>query len=199
MNQHINYYLNALKRICPELTPLELEQFAEGLTVTTLDKNEFYIKSGEIQPYNGFIIKGLVREFYTNEEGNERNLEFLAENQYACDYPSFMEQTPSPFSYQCLEPTIFINIPMGHIEMAYQTIPTFERYGRLAMEQNVKQQQQRIIRLLSKNAEQRYLLFIEQYPQLFQRISISHLCSYLGVERQTLTRIRKKLAHSDKK
>ncbi len=195
MDNNITYYLNALKAFCPELTPIELEQFSQGLTVTTLDKNDFYIKSGDIQKYKGFIIKGLVREFYTDEEGNERNLDFLAETAYVSHYPAFMKQTPSPFSYQCLEPTIFVNIPMGHVSKAYETIPNFERYGRLAMEKTLTEQQQRVISLLSQNAEQRYLLFIKQYPQLFKRIPISHLCSYLGVERQTLTRIRKKLLH----
>ncbi len=193
MNEHINDYLNALTALCPQLTDTELGQFSEGLTVSSLDKNDFYIQSGDIQQYNGFIVKGLVREYYTDEQGNERNIEFLVENQYACDYPAFIEQTPSPFTYQCLEPTVFVNLPVGHIDKAYENLPNFERYGRLAMEKALKRQQQRLISLLLHNAEQRYLLFIEQYPQLFQRISISHLCSYLGVERQTLTRIRKKL------
>ncbi len=193
MNQPIINYLNTIKNICPELTATELEKFSEGLTVSTLQKNDFYIKTGNIQQYSGFIVSGLIREIYTDSDGNERNIEFLAENQYASHYPAFMAKTPSPFSYQCLEPTIFVNIPVGHIDKAYETIPNFERYGRLAMEEALKRQQQRLISLLSQNAEQRYLLFIKQYPQLFKRIPISHLCSYLGVERQTLTRIRKKL------
>ncbi len=104
-----------------------------------------------------------------------------------------MEQTPSPFSYQCLESTIIVNLPIGHIENAYKNIPKFERYARLGMEAKCKKLQQRLIDLLSQNAEQRYINFVEQYPELFKRISVSHLCSYLGVERQTLTRIRKKI------
>ncbi len=49
MNQHINYYLTLIQKVCPELTFSEIAQFAEGLTVSTLNKNDVYIKSGEIQ------------------------------------------------------------------------------------------------------------------------------------------------------
>ncbi len=123
-------------------------------------------------------------------------IEFMAENQDVGHYPAFMKKTPSPFSYQCLEPTIMINIPIGHMNKAYQYIPKWNYYGRLAMENAFTAQKKRIVSLLSQTAEQRYLLFIEQYPHLFQRVPVTHLCSYLGVERQTLTRIRKKLSQT---
>lgn len=197
MHQYIEYYLDYLLRFCPELTQDDCELFREGLTVTQLNKGDFYSKAGEIQQYNGFVVSGLIRELYIDEWGNETNVEFICENEYACHYPAFMEKTPNPFSYQCLEPSIIVNLPIDHIHNAYLKIPNFERYGRLAMEKKSKKLQQRLISMLSQNAEQRYLTFIKQYPKLFSRISISHLCSYLGVERQTLTRIRKKIAKND--
>jgi DNA-binding MarR family transcriptional regulator len=56
-------------------------------------------------------------------------------------------------------------------------------------------QQRRIESFLFENAETRYLDFIKENPDLFNRVSLSYLASYLGIERQSLTRIRKKLAH----
>jgi DNA-binding MurR/RpiR family transcriptional regulator len=58
----------------------------------------------------------------------------------------------------------------------------------------LKIQQKRIEGFLFDNAETRYLDFIEENPDLFNRVSLSYLASYLGIERQSLTRIRKKLA-----
>ncbi len=69
-----------------------------------------------------------------------------------------------------------------------------ERYGRLVAEEVLKIQQKRIESFLFETAEDRYIKFINEDPDLFNRVSISHLCSYLGIERQTLTRIRKKLS-----
>jgi CRP/FNR family transcriptional regulator, anaerobic regulatory protein len=81
------------------------------------------------------------------------------------------------------------------IQYNYQQFPAFERYGRLIAEEILKRQQARIESFIFQTAEERYLNFIEYHPTLFNRISLSHLCSYLGIERQSLTRIRQKLAN----
>jgi CRP-like cAMP-binding protein len=80
------------------------------------------------------------------------------------------------------------------MQWAYKTFPKFEKYGRLITEEILKMQQHRIESFIFQTAEERYLDFIKQNPDLYNRISLSHLCSYLGIERQTLTRIRQKLA-----
>lgn len=193
MTKEIKEYLNHIGLICPELTEIELKEFSERLTVSKIKKNDFYIKKGSIQNQGGFLIKGLIRAFHTDDNGNEKNIYFIPENEYTFHYSSFMDRKPCPLSFQCIEPSIIINFPIDHIHNAYNKIPYFEKYGRLILEQKLKQQQERLESFLYCNAEQRYIDFTHQYPQLFKRISISQLCSYLGVERQTLTRIRKKL------
>jgi CRP-like cAMP-binding protein len=193
MTRSLEKYFYHLKSVCPELTDVELEQFSKGLTVSKFDKNNFYITSGNIQSQGGFIVEGLIRAFHTDDLGNEKNIYFKSENEYAFHYASFMLKNPSPLSFQCLEPSIIVNLPIDHIHKAYKEIPKFEKYGRLVTEQRVNNQQERLESLLYQNSEQRYINFTNQYPQLLNRITISQLCSYLGVERQTLTRIRKKL------
>lgn len=194
MTEEIKKYLDHIKIICPELSEDDLSQFSEGLTVTQLNKNDFHITAGQIQKQGSFLVKGLVRAFHTDDFGNERNIYFVPENEYTFHYASFMDKKPSPLSFQCIEPSTIINFSIDHLHKAYEQIPKFERYGRLIVEEKLKNQQQRLEGLLFQNTEQRYIDFVNQYPQLFNRISISQLCSYLGVERQTLTRIRKKIA-----
>ncbi|WP_227548729.1 hypothetical protein [Moraxella catarrhalis] len=53
----------------------------------------------------------------------------------------------------------------------------------------------RIDSLLITDGQTRYVRFIETNPKLAARISVSDLSSYLGMSRQMLTRIRKKLGH----
>jgi hypothetical protein len=63
----------------------------------------------------------------------------------------------------------------------------------LIAEQILIKKQERIESFLFENAEERYLKFVENHSNIINRISVSHLSSYLGIERQSLTRIRKKL------
>ncbi len=190
----IKQYLQHIKSVCPELTDAQLRRFSRGLTVCERSKKDFYITAGEIQQRGGYLIKGLIRAFYSDDSGNEKNIYFIPENEYAFHYLSFMDKKPCPLSFQCLEPCIMVNFSIDHLHQAYNDMPQFERYGRRILEQKLKIQQQRLESFLFQSAEQRYIDFTRQYPQLFNRISLSQLCSYLGVERQTLTRIRKKIA-----
>ena len=197
MSTEIETYLNSIKKTCPELTEKDILYFSEGLTITKLEKNDFYITVGQIQMQGGFLTSGLVRAFHTDQNGDEKNIYFIPENDYTFHYATFVMQNPCPLSFQCLEPSIIINFPVDHLQKSYERNPKFERYSRLILEEKLKLQQERLESLLYQNAEQRYKNFISQYPQLFNRITITHLCSYLGVERQTLTRIRQKLSQKN--
>lgn len=194
MSDEIKRYLSHIKATCSELTEKELNEFSLGLTVTKLNKGDFYIKTGQIQKQGGFLIDGLIRAFYTDNRGNEKTIYFIPENDYTFHYASFIDNKPSPLCFQCLEPSIIICFTPNHLQNAYRQLSKFDKYGRLIVETKLKMQQERLESLLYKNAEQRYVEFSNQFPQLLTRISVSHLCSYLGVERQTLTRIRKKLS-----
>jgi hypothetical protein len=70
----------------------------------------------------------------------------------------------------------------------------FERNGRLIAEEVLRQQQRRIESFQFDSAEQRYLDFIKEHPELFNRVSLTHLSSFLGIERPSLSRIRKRIA-----
>lgn len=196
MQKEIQVYLKHLKSVCPEFTSEELLQFSEGLTITKLKKGSIYIAAGKIQKQGGFLASGLIRAYHTDDFGNEKNIYFIPEEEYTFHYASFMDKKPCPLTFQCLEPSIIINFPIEYLRDAYDRFPKFDRYGRLVVEGKLKIQQQRLESFLFQNAEQRYLDFVNDFPQLFNRISISQLCSYLGVERQTLTRIRQKLSKS---
>jgi CRP/FNR family transcriptional regulator, anaerobic regulatory protein len=187
--------LNSVRAICPNLTDLELSEFALKLTSKELKKKIFFLQSGKIQKAIGFIAKGLVRSFFIDQDGNEITVGFYSEGDYATHYPAFITQKPSRYSIQCLEPTTMICLSFEDMQWIYQQLPGFEKYGRLIAEEILKRQQARIESFIFQTAEERYLDFIEHQPTLFNRISLSQLCSYLGIERQTLTRIRQKLAH----
>ena len=187
--------LNSIKSICPAFTDFELSQYASKLKFTDLKKKDFFLQAGETQKFLGFVTSGLIRSFYIDKDGNERTVGFYPEGDYATHYPAFITQNPSKYSIQCLEPTIFACLSFEDLQWVYGQSQNFERYGRLVAEEVLKRQQGRIESFVFQTAEERYLHFMERFPSLFNRISLSHLCSFLGIERQSLTRIRQKIAH----
>lgn len=194
MEQATDLFLKSAKTICPSMTADELSLFASKLSPKDLKKKDLFLQAGKVQKAIGFIAEGLVRSFYIDNEGNEITVGFYKEGDYATHYASYIARKPSLYTIQCLEPTKMLCLGYEDHQWIYQQSANFERYGRLITEEILKRQQARIESFIFESAEQRYLHFIENNSALFNRISLSHLCSYLGIERQSLTRIRQKLS-----
>jgi CRP-like cAMP-binding protein len=194
LEKAVNTYLNAVRTLCPNVSHTALNYLKSGLRVVELQPKHFFNHANVIQQEIGFVFQGLIRAFYIDIQGNEITVNFVQENRYATHYTAFITRTPGKYYFQCIEPTILVNLSYDHIQAGYDKFPDIERYGRLIAEEVLKFQQKRIESFLFDTAEQRYLDFIKENPDLFNRVSLSHLSSFLGMERQTLTRIRQKLA-----
>lgn len=188
-------FIESVRTICPKLSADELSLFASKLVFQALKKKEIFLQAGKVQNAIGFIAEGLVRSFYIDDSGNEITVGFYKEGDYATHYPAFITRQQSRYTIQCLEPTKMLCLTYEDQQWIYQQSAGFERYSRLITEEILKRQQARIESFIFETAEQRYLNFIKNHPALFNRISLSHLCSFLGIERQSLTRIRQKLSH----
>lgn len=188
-------YLESVRRICPQILDAEVEQFATRLSVQEFRKKDSFVRAGKVQKAIGFVATGLTRSFFVDRNDDEITVGFYAEGDYVTHYPAFITRRPSRYSIECLEPTTMVCLAYEDMQWIYDHLPGFEKYGRLIAEEILKIQQARIESFIFQTAEERYLDFIKHRPGLFNRISLSNLCSYLGIERQSLTRIRKKLAH----
>jgi len=144
-----------------------------------------------------FLSQGLVRAFYLTDKGDEKTSWFIGENEFITDYPSFLTESPSQYFFETLEPCITVFLPKKAIDKGYETYPSLQKYGRLVAEYIIGVQQERIESLLFKSAKQRYIEFLKSPQNLINRVSQKHLASFIGIERQSLTRIRKQL-HSKK-
>lgn len=195
MESEASFFVESVRKFCPNATDNELLQFSSKFTFEELNKKDFFLEFGKVQKAIGFIAKGLVRSSFIDNGGNEITVGFYAEGDYATHYATFLTQQPSKYSIQCLEPTTMVCLSFEDMQWIYENLPSFEKYGRLVAEEILKRQQARIESFIFQTAEERYLDFIKSNSTLFNRISISQLCSFLGIERQSLTRIRQKLAH----
>ena len=193
MKQEFKKYIESYIELFPNLNLEEVAFLKSYLTIEEYSKKSFLFKSGEVQKEIGFVCKGLLRRYYINEKGNKITTGFVNENKYVTDYPAFIRQIPSKYFIECLEPSIIIKLPYDKIQEGYDKFKRSEMYGRLIAEYVLTVQTDRVESFLFKNAEERYLDFIQQNKDIINRISLSHLASHLGIERQSLSRIRSKL------
>jgi CRP-like cAMP-binding protein len=176
---------------------------AERVFVTSLfkektyKKGDFFLSEGQICRQVGFIVRGLMR-YYINHDGEEKTYSFSQENQYVCNYESFLPQSSSSKIIQALEDCDVLVISHSDLQLLYANVREGERYGRIAIEFVFLQLLKDINSFYTETPKLRYERFLQNHADLQQRISQYHIASFVGVKPQSLSRIRKKnLANTD--
>jgi CRP/FNR family transcriptional regulator, anaerobic regulatory protein len=187
-------FIDKMQVICPDITDDELTEFEKELYVNHFKKKEFIFDSTKPQDRIAYITSGMIRSYYINEQGSEITAWFVKEFDFVSDYPAFLNDAKSNYLFEAIEHTTVVIIPKILILKAYETSPKFQKFGRLIAEEAVQFLQGRIESFLFKSATERYVEFMKNENELFNRLSVEHIATYLGVERQSLTRIRKKLS-----
>ncbi|MEL7529915.1 MAG: Crp/Fnr family transcriptional regulator [Bacteroidota bacterium] len=178
------------------LTPEDCALFEPYLRSLALPKQTFLLRQGEVCRDIGFVEKGAFRVYYL-KDGKEINTRFVFENDYTVDYGSFLHQTPSQYFIQSLEESKLILFDQAALIDGYKRSKNWERFGRQIAEQSFLMTTARVESFLFLDGKQRYLQALELYPTLFERVPLYHIASYLGMERESLSRLRRKIAGRD--
>ncbi len=176
------------------LSDKELTDFCSLFQKKTIKKKEFLLREGEICKFEGFVTKGLLRVFHIDTNGFEQVLYFAIENWWITDIDSFTNEIPSQLFIEALEDSEVLLISKKDKEFAYANLPEIEKLFRVMTQKTHVALQRRMIDNLSKTADQRYLDFIEKYPQLNQRLTSLQIAAYLGISHEFLSKIRKKIS-----
>ena len=162
----------------------------EKVESLTFKKGEVILKGGEICKYLFIVENGLLRNFYYDGKGNDITHWFAKEKMIITAPESFFNQEKSFFNIEAIEDTRVIAIRFEVLEKAFEGSKAIERFGRILTTQIMITLGRKIIDLQTKNAEARYNEVIENYPDIFRRVNLGHIASYLGMTQQSLSRIR---------
>ncbi len=180
------------------LTEHEEATLVAKLKKRTYLKGQYIVQGGDVSKYQTFILSGKVRTFYLDDNGNEHIIAFGIEEWWVGDICSFTTQTPAEFNTQCLENTTVLQLSYNDMEQLYEEIPQFERYFRLIVQKAYGNMSKRIVRNHSMSAKERYLLFIDTYPEIVHRVPQYMIASYLGITKEFLSNIRKQITDEAK-
>ena len=176
-----------------DLTADEEETLLKNVTYRKYLKGQFVVQQGDVCKHESFVVKGCLKTFYIDPEGQEHIVMFAIENWWTADLGSLITQTPADYNVQCLENCELIQFSYDKLEELYQQIPKLERLFRIILQKAFVASEKRIIRNFSLPAKERYLQFREQYPQVEQRVPQYMIASYLGITKEFLSKIRSQL------
>jgi len=174
-----------------ELTDAQFDLIRSKSKERKIARREFYLREGEICNFNTFVVKGLMRLYRIDEDGNEHIMRFAPENWWISDRESYITGEPSKFIIDALEKSEVLIWTKEDSEFVYGEIPAFRTFGEGLFAESFIAYHNRIYSSISTTAEEKYENFIKTYPDIFNRVPLHMVASYLGVTRETLSRVRR--------
>lgn len=176
-----------------QIHPLKDESITAILAILSqkdFTKKAFLVKQGDISTELYFVYSGCVREFFEDANANEVNTWFGFENSIAVSTYSFFSQKPSLTNIQAIEDLKTIVIKHEDLQRLFDQFHDIERLGRLIVEQYLVQIEEIKVILQTLSARERYEYIITNKPEIVQRIPLKYLASFLGIQLETLSRVR---------
>lgn len=170
----------------------ELADVSGYFTFQAVKKKENLLKEGQVCKTSYFVLKGILRKFFVNDKGVEHTTEFAIENWWMTETFSYLNQSPTEFYIQAVEPVEVLQIQRETLDSLLATHPIMEKYFRQVYQKAYAAAQMRIKFQYEHSREALYHFFREKQPEFLQRVPQYLIASYLGFTPEYLSEIRKK-------
>ena len=182
---------NHIEKITP-LTDDEFEYIKSFFTLKRVRKGQYLVHEGDEVKYEYLVLSGVYRVFFIDEQGKEYIVQFAMENWWMTDYSAFFKQKNAEMFVECLVEGEVLFATLHARETLAADLHKMEHFFRVKLTNGYVALQQRIKLLLSGTPQQRYEDFSRLYPNLIQQIPKKIIAEYLGVSRETLSRLYSK-------
>ncbi|WP_299365917.1 Crp/Fnr family transcriptional regulator [Winogradskyella sp.] len=188
MDNLINYLLQF-----GQLNAQQIELIRNSIQEIELKTGNYFSEAGKTANQVAFVEKGVLRVCYYNKEGEEITRYFIDENNFAVDLNSYSLKVPSSEYIQAIIPSNLIVFNRSELENLSNTIIDWDKIIVQITNKALMEKVNRISPMLAENAKTRYIEFHKRFPNLVNRIPLNYLASYIGITKNSLSRIRREI------
>ncbi|WP_445382990.1 Crp/Fnr family transcriptional regulator [Robiginitalea sp. IMCC43444] len=152
-------------------------------------KGDLVLDADQICTKSYFIKKGILRTYFI-KDGKEVSEYFSGSNEWVNSPRSFMQREKDIYYIDAIENTEAYFITAKDLVYLFDNFPEMERYARLSMGTVFGHFLERITSMRFTSAKERYLHFQKTYSNIYHRIPLGMVASYLGITQETLSRVR---------
>ena len=177
----------------------EYEFYFSLLKKRTVRKKEHYLRAGEISRATAYVNKGCLRQYIIGDHGKEIIIQFALEDWWIGDLESFHYEKPSAFYIQALEDSELMLLSRKNFLRVCVELPKYKIFHDEKVQRNHFATLKRLSMAKLGTPEEKYIHLMKEQPQLFQRVPLHYIASYLGIEPESLSRLRKRLTEKPRK
>jgi len=155
-------------------------------------RKQYLLQEGDVCKHLYFVVHGALRMYSVNERGQEAIVSFNAEGDWCSDRESIALMEPSGFNIEAIEHSEVLQVSASQLENLSLHIPAVCEMIKKQYKIYAIETQNRIHTAISMTAEERYQNLIEFYPEIAKRFPKNMVACYLGIQPETLSRLRKK-------
>lgn len=181
------------------LPPEKATALCSNEMVKEFKKGEFLLREGEFCNHIFFVEEGLLRVYTIGENGKEHIIQFAPEKWFFGDRSSLYFNEPTDYFVEAIEDSRVALLDKDFFSPSAGADGTLSDYNERLLNNHIWHLQKRINMLLGASAEQRYLDFIEVYPDITMRVPQWMIASYLGITPEGLSRVRSELSRQQSK
>lgn len=190
--QNTSILIKTLKQNA-KFTDDEIDYYLSLLEVKSVLKKEHYLMEGDVCNYVAYINKGCMRRYIIDNHSKEIIVNFALEDYWIGDLESLLSQKPTIYYIQALEDCELLLLSRENFHRAKTELPKFKEFHDNKMHRNHYYSLKRLSVAKSATPEEKYQLLMQERPELFQRIPLHYIASYLGIEPESLSRLRKRM------
>lgn len=174
------------------LSPPEIHEFLNICKPVYVKNKTVLINGGEFNEKAYFILEGLIRGYFTNDKGIEKNIFLRPERTLTGDPSSLFHKLPAKYTFETVGNCELLEIKISDIMTLAKSNPKFSQIYIASLQEVISTLIFRVESLIDKMPEKRYEQLIETNPQFFQKAYNKHIANYLGITSVSLSRIIKR-------
>lgn len=181
------------------LTAPEFEQVQTHFQVRRIPKRGFHLRAGEVCTHTAYVNKGCSRSYTIDPKGKEHVLFFGFEDWWLGDIESYITQRPGKLYIEAMEDLELLCITHDDFEGFGRRFPALGRWHQEKQTKMAFAMINRLIEVKSCSPEERMLELVKQRPDIFQRVALQDIASYLDIEPPSLSRMRRRVLNTGRK
>jgi len=171
----------------------EIDLYMSFLNKKIIKRKEHFLMPGDVCTSVAYVNKGCLRRYFIDNHSKEIILNFALEDYWIGDLESLLFEKPTIYYIQALEQSELLLLSRKNFYRVSEELPKFKKFHDEKVQRNHYYTLKRLSISKSATPEEKYILLMKEQPQLLQRVPLHFIASYLGIEPESLSRLRKRI------